>query len=108
MRRAYWLIVLSYLSALASGLAVLAALRGQHPLLVLAAANIVATMIVFGWSVHLDNSSVYDPYWSVAPICFVLFWWLNPAGAGEPVRQLLIALLVSLWGVRLTANWVAR
>ena len=33
-----------------------------------AAADIAATLVVFVFSLILDNSSVYDPYWSVAPV----------------------------------------
>ena len=30
-------------------------------------ADLAATVVVFIFSLALDNSSVYDPYWSVAP-----------------------------------------
>jgi steroid 5-alpha reductase family enzyme len=57
----------------------------------------------------LDNSSMYDPYWSVAPIPIVLYWALAPGGsASVPLRQFLVVFLVAAWGVRLTANWAAR
>lgn len=98
-------VALAYAAALAVALAVGWALRDRHPLFVAAAADLVATVVVFGFSVRYDNSSLYDPYWSVAPLPIVLYW----AAAGTPgLLQLLLLALIALWGVRLTANWVAR
>lgn len=67
------------------------------------AADLAATVFVYAVSLPLGNASVYDPYWSVAPVgmlplCIASFGvW----SAGT------IALLVCVtyWGVRLTANW---
>jgi steroid 5-alpha reductase family enzyme len=98
-------VALAYASALVVALAVGWALRNQHPILVAASADLVATLVVFGFSVGYDNSSLYDPYWSVAPLPVVLCW----AAAGAPgLRQVLLLALVALWGARLTGNWVAR
>ncbi|NOX86944.1 MAG: hypothetical protein GXO86_13440, partial [Chlorobi bacterium] len=44
-----------------------------------ALANGVATVIVFIFSVKYNNSSVYDPYWSAAPV-FIVFYWLLKSG----------------------------
>jgi steroid 5-alpha reductase family enzyme len=59
--------------------------------------------------VAFNNSSFYDPYWSVAPVPIILVWYIH-AGApdGNPNRQWLIIALVSLWSFRLTLNWVRR
>lgn len=99
------LVSLAYAAGLCAALGAGAALRGRDPLLVAAAADLAATLVVFAFSVSLDNSSVYDPYWSVAPIPMALYW----ASLGGPgARALLVVALVSAWGVRLTGNWVAR
>jgi steroid 5-alpha reductase family enzyme len=52
---------------------------------------------------------MYDPYWSVAPIPIVAYWAMAP-GSGEAValRQALVVVLVAAWGLRLTANQLAR
>jgi len=79
----------------------------QHPIVVAALADVAATLVVFSFSWHHDNSSFYDPYWSLAPIPIAVYWaGLNPDGL--EARQVLALLLVTAWGVRLTANWVAR
>jgi steroid 5-alpha reductase family enzyme len=106
-RRGLSAVALAYALALGAALAAGAALRGRHALLVAAAADLCATLAVFAASVRHDNSSLYDPYWSVAPVPVAAYWaW---AGEGAPAwRQALVLLLVSAWGVRLTANWAAR
>lgn len=65
-------------------------------------ADVLATALTFVFSMIFNNSSVYDPYWSVAPMVIVVY------GAIEKGLTLYTALLltvVCLWGVRLTVNW---
>ncbi len=91
-----------YALALAVALFVYRRVAG-NVLLRVFAADIAATVFVYAVSLPLGNASVYDPYWSVAPVvmlplCMADFGVWN---AGT------IALLVcvSYWGIRLTANW---
>ena len=37
-------------------------------------ADVVATAVVFIFSVVLNNASVYDPYWSVLPVIVMAFY----------------------------------
>jgi steroid 5-alpha reductase family enzyme len=78
-----------------------------HPIVVAATADVTATLVVFGFSFALNNSSVYDPYWSLAPIPIVLYWALADAAAPS-VLDAAIMTLVLAWGMRLTANWARR
>ena len=97
----------AYVAALAVAWLVVRALGpAVHPLHAAAYADVAATVAVFAFSVALKNSSVYDPYWSVAPL--VLAPWLAtlPAAEGAPLaRRILVCALVAFWGVRLTYNW---
>jgi steroid 5-alpha reductase family enzyme len=79
----------------------------SHPLAAVAAADAAATLVVFIFSVVLDNSSVYDPYWSVAPIGIILFFALQSAAVPD-LRQIIVILLVCFWALRLTWNWLLR
>ncbi|RPH68564.1 MAG: DUF1295 domain-containing protein [Myxococcaceae bacterium] len=106
-RRALASVGVAYAAALAVALATGWALRGHGPIEVAALADIAATLVVFGFSVRHDNSSLYDPYWSVAPLPIVVSW-ASCAPAVLEVRGVLVIALVTVWGVRLTANWVAR
>ncbi len=67
-------------------------------------ADILATLVVFAFSRVYRNSSFYDAYWSVIPPLLLFYWWSQ--GDGDPVRTWLITVLVVVWAVRLTANWV--
>ena len=106
-RRSLRAVGLAYAGALGVGLATGWVLRGRSPILVAALADVAATLVVFASSVRFDNSSLYDPYWSVAPIPIAVFW-ASCAPSVADVRALLVLVLVSVWGIRLTANWVAR
>lgn len=65
-------------------------------------ADTVATIVCFIFSLIFKNSSVYDPYWSVAPIVIVIGYAIV-----NGLNTLGIVLLVAVcyWGIRLTANW---
>lgn len=65
-------------------------------------ADVAATVVTFLFSLILKNASVYDPYWSVAPIVILVSFAVN-VPLNLPAVLLLTA--VCLWGVRLTANW---
>ena len=73
-------------------------------------ADLAATAVVFAVSLGMDNSSIYDPYWSVAP-ALIAPWWLARLGGvvgATGVRQVAALALVLLWAARLTWNWVRR
>ena len=71
--------------------------------------DLAATFLIFLFSVAFNNTSFYDPYWSVAPFLILLAWY-NHTGihVGDPDRQWLIMTLVLLWALRLTFNWARR
>ena len=71
--------------------------------------DVLATIAVFLVSMLVNNSSVYDPYWSIAPPLIFIYWIStgDPEG-GNAIRQILIILLVLIWSVRLTWNWIRR
>jgi steroid 5-alpha reductase family enzyme len=106
-RRAITAVALTYAAALGVGVATGWALRSDHPILVAALSDLAATLLVFAFGVRHDNSSLYDPYWSVAPIPIAAYW-ASWAPGGPDLRAVLVLLLVAAWGVRLTTNWVAR
>jgi len=97
------IVVAAYAIAVAASFAVGFAVRDQHPLVVAAIADLVGTAIVFGFSRAFDNSSMYDPYWSVAPIGLVAYFIGLPGGV--VAREALVGVLVLAWGLRLTWNW---
>jgi steroid 5-alpha reductase family enzyme len=97
-------IAVGYLLACGLGVVVLGWLEGPiwNRLLW---ADVAATGLVFAFSMAMDNSSVYDPYWSVAPPLFALAFCLDVGGWSA--RQVVLLTLLTLWGVRLTWNWAS-
>jgi steroid 5-alpha reductase family enzyme len=72
-------------------------------------ADVVATVVIFSFSRHYRNSSVYDAYWSVIPPLLVVYWYVENHGAQvDAARAVLLIALVWLWGIRLTANWAVH
>ena len=62
-------------------------------------------MIIFAFSMRWNNGSVYDPYWSVVPPLIALYWIAQRGRTPRPLRQVVVTVLVFLWGIRLTYNW---
>jgi steroid 5-alpha reductase family enzyme len=50
-----------------------------------------------------NNSSVYDPYWSVIPIFIVILWMVHLSLFNYISYIILFGVIV--WGLRLTINW---
>lgn len=98
-------VVLAYVVALAVALWMIPLLGAWPPVWIVVAADVVATVVVFLFSMRWDNGSVYDPYWSVVPPLIALFW-IGAAEEAVPLRQLVVTVLVFAWGIRLTFNWV--
>ncbi len=68
-------------------------------------ADVVATFVIFAFSRGLKCSSMYDAYWSVAPVIIVFYWAFHAEEGIHPVRAGAVLFLVTWWGVRLTYNW---
>jgi len=109
-RRGFFWILIAYAAALAVALAtgfwVAAQDQDLHPLWIVAAADVAATLAIFFFSFIFGNSSFYDAYWSVAPpLIAVTLAILPQAAGGDRARLLLVFTLTTLWAVRLTMNW---
>lgn len=105
---AFALVAACYVVAGAAALVTALLLRHHHPITVAFVADLVATVVVFALSMVFANSSLYDPYWSVAPPV-VAFGWAAVApdhiGSGATARQIVVLALVVIWALRLTGNW---
>lgn len=64
--------------------------------------DVIATVIVFIFSLLFKNASVYDPYWSVQPIVITICFAINKKLSVAGILSLIIVLY---WGIRLTLNW---
>lgn len=77
-------------------------LLGFHFAINLLIADVIATVVVFIFSLLFKNASVYDPYWSVQPLVIVIGFSIN---ASFNLPRILALITVVLWGIRLTLNW---
>lgn len=95
-------VVVAYVTAVVLG--VLAAGAADGPAVGLAALYVVSALVIYAWSMAVDNGSMFDAWWSVLPVVGAI--WIVSTGDGDlGVRQWLVLVVVVLWGVRLTANW---
>ncbi len=83
------------------------------PLLQSAVMVALAVTVIFLGSVDFRNSSVFDPYWSVAPPVMAVYYWLGADGYllltmsnFLDVRIVAVFLLALLYGIRLTWNFL--
>jgi steroid 5-alpha reductase family enzyme len=105
---AFAVVTACYLVAGAAAAVTAVLLRHHHPITVAFVADLVATVVVFALSMVLANSSLYDPYWSVAPPAVAIAWAaVSPAhlDSGATARQVIVVALVLIWAIRLTGNW---
>ncbi len=102
MRRdiSFIVIFLIYGFAFSVGVVVFLGLTIESMILRVIIADIVATLVVFLFSTRFKNSSIYDPYWSVAPLVIVPFFvetW--------SLASILLVGVIAFWAIRLTFNW---
>ncbi|MCJ7701352.1 MAG: DUF1295 domain-containing protein [Anaerolineales bacterium] len=109
MKSAYFKITLAYLAAGAAALLLGGWIGPGHPLLVVALADLAGTLVIFAFSLVYNNSSFYDPYWSLAPVLIAGYWLLSGLSVGAVgLRQGVVMALVLVWALRLTLNWAVR
>jgi len=94
----------AYCAAFFAAAAFLYLFRIENPVAAVFGADMAATAAVFCFSVAFNNSSMYDPYWSVAPPSIALYWAFTGKAGFDP-RSITVIVLVAIWGGRLTYNW---
>ncbi|MCG8307608.1 MAG: DUF1295 domain-containing protein [Cytophagales bacterium] len=72
----------------------------------IAIGDLVGTVIIFIYSRLLKNSSMYDPYWSIAPIVILVYLIVVNGIYEINGRIILVSIAIVYWGVRLTMNWL--
>lgn len=100
-----WLSLFIYVLAILSAILVARLFTGFHPLVMIGAADLAATLVVFLFSVVFNNSSTYDPYWSVKPIVIAVAYIFVFHLDSLNVRQWLVLSGTMLYALRLTSNF---
>ncbi len=95
-----------YVTAMGAAMLVFILCPGYFsPVLSSLLADIGAALVIYLFSVAFNNSSFYDPYWSVAPFIMAIYWSVtygNPSSTTDTI----ILLVVLLWSLRLTLNFL--
>ena len=95
--RAWGVIVSVAAYVVATAVAVFVAQGGRAwtiPWPTLGLGTLVATVVVFAVSVVADNSSIYDPYWSVQPLAIAGYYLWTGWGHID-TRQIIVTVLVA-------------
>src|SRR5437763_9183593 len=94
MTRAFLLVIIAYLLAGAAAVGTGILFHAQQPIVIVGVADLAATIVIFIFSVLTNNSSMYDPYWSVVPVPIALFCLFQPGFIGifDPLHVLCFAI----------------
>ena len=70
-------------------------------------AHVIATIVIYVGSVIHNNSSLYDPFWSIAPVPIIIFLYtLSDINNLSALNKILISAPIIFWSLRLTRNWI--
>jgi steroid 5-alpha reductase family enzyme len=100
-----WLSLFIYVLAILSAVLTARLFSQFHPLIMIAAADFSATLVVFIFSVALNNSSAYDPYWSVKPLVIAVAYFFIFSLESLNIRQWFVMSGILLYALRLTSNF---
>ena len=108
MNKIYSLLIvcICYLSAIGVAFFCVPFFLSYHILIQVLLLDIIITVIIYFFSFLFKNSSIYDPYWSIIPLV-ILFYFIYTSNIYMlKFNVLLIFINISLWSIRLTANWI--
>jgi len=105
----YGLVSVVYITALIISYWLYFWIDGISPIWELLIIDIAATLWIYLWSCVFRNASLYDPYWSIAPLFLGLFWLdQSYQYIGDvPLKLWIIYGIIALWAIRLTYNFTA-
>lgn len=98
-------VLVAYVVAIVFGWLFVELTEWENPLWIAAGADVVGTIVIFLFATAMRNTSMYDAYWSVAPVPLALYWMSAAEPGANDARQWIVFALVTIWGIRLTYNW---
>lgn len=100
------LVFVAYLVALAAAWLSVSFFPESELWLKIGIGDLAGTVVIFLFSLVLRNSSMYDPYWSVAPPVILIYLIISAGASIFDLRILLLTIAVFYWATRLTLNWL--
>lgn len=106
--KAYLIIGLVYILALSVGLIFFNLIIKDefniwNTILAFLVCDIIATLVIWVFTIIFKNSSFYDPYWSLVPWFFVLYMMIHFNFWSS--LNIIFLIVFGLWSFRLTFNW---
>ncbi len=98
------LLIIILIYAVAFGVGYVTCFIVENPILKMFLFDVAATLVIFIFSLIFHNSSVYDAYWSLAPM--VMSIWLFARAQAFSFWHIAFLIVFSLWSLRLTINWI--
>ncbi len=109
LAKAYLFCFIIYTIAFFTAISIGIIFSSFHPLLMILFADLAATIVIFIFSSIIKNTSLYDPYWSIAPLIIASFYLLFPqVYISNNIRFIIVFIFVSIWSIRLTYNWMRQ
>jgi len=99
------LVAIAYLSAIGAAWAVAAAIDHDRPVWALGLGYLTSALVIYVWSLAVDNGSMFDAWWSVLPPFAAVWLAFGDVAAVPGLRITLVMIVVWVWAVRLTTNW---
>ncbi len=79
--------------------------EGYPVLIRIAVSDLTGTVVIFLFSLIMNNSSMYDPYWSVKPFVIAAYYFYMVPAAEVTLVEVAALALVFLYALRLTTNF---
>lgn len=105
-RPSFILIAIGYLLAYTLGLIGYVLLDGGI-IPKLALFDLIATVIIYVFSVFSKNTSFYDPYWSLTPLVMVAILMVLEDDLFH-LSSIIFLIVIAIYSIRLTLNWSLR
>ena len=106
MKRAFFFCFISYVVALIAAFFSGSYFADENLWKAITVGHVIATIVIYISSILVKNSSLYDPFWSVAPLPIALYLSYVSIEMGGSITIILLVLLpLSYWSFRLTNNW---
>jgi steroid 5-alpha reductase family enzyme len=99
------LVAVAYLTALGIAWVAAEAVGADRPVWALAAGYVASALVIYVWSMAVDNGSMFDAWWSVLPPAAAVWLSVNATAEVPSLRIVLVMVVVWAWAIRLTSNW---
>jgi len=96
--------IVAYVIAIIAAIQIVRLFNSDNLLVIIGIGDLVATIVIFVFSMIFNNSSMYDPYWSVKPAVILIYYMVLFQG-NLTTFHYIVGFLMILYAIRLTMNF---